>query len=181
MLLNTHTALGTPEALQAAAAQVMRIEDTTYGDGKEFVVRFRGRLVIDSVEAYSLAAEKFRALGCTPLFRWDGDAHAIIALRGTLLQGPMLPSWLVPVGGVALAAIVALIAIPRLTGGGSPGTAAVPSVDALFTTTTSRAMASRSLLSRRLWRSLPRLSERFRVAIMTLTLGPSPDGIAVTR
>jgi hypothetical protein len=53
---------------------------------------------------------------------------APIALRGTLLQGPMLPSWLVPVGGIALAAIVALIAIPRLTGSGSPGTAAVPSV-----------------------------------------------------
>jgi hypothetical protein len=50
-----------------------------------------------------------------------------IALRGTLLQGPMLPSWLVPAGGLALAAIVALIVIPRLTGGGSPGTAAVAS------------------------------------------------------
>src|SRR3990172_6007296 len=92
MLLNTHTVLGTPEALQAAAAQVMRIEDTTYGDGKEFVVRFRGRLVIDPVEAYSLAAEKFRALGCTPLFRWDGDAHAIIALRGTL-NPPASRAW----------------------------------------------------------------------------------------
>jgi hypothetical protein len=52
---------------------------------------------------------------------------APIALRGTLLQGPMLPSWLVPVGGLALAAIVALVVIPRLTGAGSPGTAAVPS------------------------------------------------------
>ena len=55
---------------------------------------------------------------------------ASIALRGTLLQGPMLPSWLVPVGGLALAAIIALVAIPRLTGSGSPGTAAVASTGA---------------------------------------------------
>ena len=46
-----------------------------------------------------------------------------ITLRGTLLQGPMLPSWLVPVGGLALAAVIALIVVPRLMGGG-PGSRA---------------------------------------------------------
>ena len=43
-----------------------------------------------------------------------------IALRGTLLQGPLLPGWLLPVGGIAVAAVVALVALPLLTGGGSP-------------------------------------------------------------
>ncbi len=41
---------------------------------------------------------------------------APIALRGTLLQGPILPSWLLPVGGLALAAILALVVVPGLMG-----------------------------------------------------------------
>ena len=40
-----------------------------------------------------------------------------LILRAGLLQGPLLPSWLVPVGGLAAAALVAVIAIPLLTGG----------------------------------------------------------------
>lgn len=51
-----------------------------------------------------------------------------IPLRGTFLQGPILPSWLVPAGGIAVAALVAVILIPRLTGGGNPDTLAVASV-----------------------------------------------------
>ena len=41
---------------------------------------------------------------------------APIALRGTLLQGPVLPSWLLPVGGLALAALIALVVVPGLMG-----------------------------------------------------------------
>ncbi len=52
---------------------------------------------------------------------------APIPLRGTFLQGPILPSWLVPAGGIAIAALVAVILIPRLTGAGNPGTGAVAS------------------------------------------------------
>jgi len=48
---------------------------------------------------------------------------APITLRATLLQGPILPTWLVPAGGLALAAILALVIVPRLTGAGGPGTA----------------------------------------------------------
>ena len=46
-----------------------------------------------------------------------------IQLRATMVQGPLLPSWLPVVGGLALAAIVALFALSRITGSG-PTTAA---------------------------------------------------------
>ncbi|HSL34412.1 MAG TPA: hypothetical protein VK871_12225 [Candidatus Limnocylindrales bacterium] len=42
-----------------------------------------------------------------------------ITLRATMLQGPILPTWLVPVGGIVLAAVLAIVILPRLTGGGS--------------------------------------------------------------
>lgn len=51
-----------------------------------------------------------------------------IPLRGTFLQGPILPSWLVPAGGIVVAALVALIVIPRLTGANDLDTQAVASV-----------------------------------------------------
>jgi hypothetical protein len=50
-----------------------------------------------------------------------------IPLRGTFLQGPILPSWLVPVGGIVVAALVAVLVIPRLTGANNPTTGALES------------------------------------------------------
>ncbi len=76
------------DALRSAAGQVMRIEDTTLGDGEKFAVRFRGQLIMDSVEAYALVAEKFRALRYTALFRREDGADAIIALPGTINPSP---------------------------------------------------------------------------------------------
>lgn len=61
-----------------------------------------------------------------------------IPLRGTFLQGPILPSWLVPAAGIAVLAVVALIAIPRLTGGGTGDLAAA----SVAPTTTPTAAAS---------------------------------------
>jgi hypothetical protein len=76
------------EALRAAAAQVMSIRDTTLGDAAQYAVRFRGRLVMDSVEAYARVAERFRALGHTAHFRMDGDDHAILAVKGVINPTP---------------------------------------------------------------------------------------------
>lgn len=47
-----------------------------------------------------------------------------VALRGTLLQRPLLPSWLLPVGAIALAAVIALVGLPLLTGSRAPQTGA---------------------------------------------------------
>jgi hypothetical protein len=45
-----------------------------------------------------------------------------IALRGTLLQGPILPAWLLPLGAIAVLAIVAILVLPGLTGSRDPRT-----------------------------------------------------------
>jgi hypothetical protein len=82
MLPSDHTLTDTTEALRRAAAQVMEIHDTTFGEDQKFDVRFRGRLKMDSIEAYALVAEKFRALNYTALFRKDRESDAILAVKG---------------------------------------------------------------------------------------------------
>ncbi|MCC7361696.1 MAG: hypothetical protein IT317_19585 [Anaerolineales bacterium] len=77
--------------LRAAVQQFMQVDDTTVGEGSDYAVRFRGRLTQDSIPAYTLAARLFRAAGFTPLFRPDGDRHAVLALRGTLNPRPSNP------------------------------------------------------------------------------------------
>jgi membrane-associated protease RseP (regulator of RpoE activity) len=74
--------------LRAAVQQFMQVEDTTVGEGPQFAVRFRGRLTQDSVAAYALASTAFRAAGYTPLFRPDGDRHAVLAVKGTYNPKP---------------------------------------------------------------------------------------------
>ena len=81
-------AVATPDRLREAVSQFMSIEDMTLGEGKDFAVRFRGHLVMESTQAYALAAESFRPLGYTPLFRKDGEAHAVLAVAGTINPTP---------------------------------------------------------------------------------------------
>ena len=78
----------TTDRLRSAVGHFMSVDDTTLGEGKDFAVRFRGHLVMDSMQAYSMAAESFRPLGYTPLFRKDGDTHVVLALAGTINPGP---------------------------------------------------------------------------------------------
>ena len=68
--------------LRAAAQQFMQIDDTTAGEGKDYALRFRGRLTQDSVAAYALAAKLFREAGYTPLFRPDGSASKLSDFLG---------------------------------------------------------------------------------------------------
>ncbi len=88
MLTNVQqsTAVST-DRLRAAAAQFMSIEDMNLGEGKDYAVRFLGRLMFESTQAYAQAAESFRQLGYTPLFRKDGETHVVLALAGTINPG----------------------------------------------------------------------------------------------
>jgi hypothetical protein len=84
------------DILRSIVGQVMRIDDATLGEPNKFFVRFRGQLVVDSVEAYARVAEKFRPLGYTPLFRKDGPADSVLAVSGVIAPRPsrVWISWL---------------------------------------------------------------------------------------
>lgn len=91
MLINKNAVMVSDDdviRLRAAAQQFMQVDDTTAGEGPEYAVRFRGRLTQDSVAAYATASRLFREAGYTPLFRPDGDRHAVLALRGTIDPKP---------------------------------------------------------------------------------------------
>lgn len=92
MLPTDSTPLDSAAALRVATQEFMNIADTTFGGAESYFLRFRGRLKLDSIEAYRLAAEKFRALGFTPLFRKEGDDHAVLAMKGTI-DPPPSPVW----------------------------------------------------------------------------------------
>jgi len=78
MLPTTRPLVDVTDRLRTAAARIMQIDDTTLGEGADYQVRFRGRLLIDSRQAYTQAAESFRELGYTPLFRKEGDTHVVL-------------------------------------------------------------------------------------------------------
>jgi hypothetical protein len=78
----------TTDGLRSAVQRFMSVDDMTLGEGKDFAVRFRGRLLMESTQAYAMAAESFRQLGYTALFRKEGDTHVVLAVAGTINPGP---------------------------------------------------------------------------------------------
>lgn len=83
------SALAEAAALRPIVAQIMTLADTTYGGPDDaYAVRFRGQLYRDSQEAYAFAAERFRPLGYTPLFRKDGPDHLVLAVAGVIAPAP---------------------------------------------------------------------------------------------
>ena len=78
--------------LQSAVRQVMMVEDVTAGTPREgYLVRFRGRLAIDSQEAYSRLEPIFAREGATLLFRVEGNRHVIAAVSGRVQARPSSP------------------------------------------------------------------------------------------
>ncbi len=69
------------DILNALVARIFRIEDTTLGNEKEYLVRFRGQLLSeDSVAAYDQLADGLRPYGLIPLFRKDEQGGQLIFL-----------------------------------------------------------------------------------------------------
>ncbi len=95
--------------LLSAVRQVMMVEDVTAGTAREgYLVRFRGRLLLDSQAAYSQLEPTFEREGTTLLFRVDGERHVVVAARGRVRPRPSrvwpnLALFLLTLGSVILA------------------------------------------------------------------------------
>lgn len=83
------------EVLTNHVARIFRIEDVTTGNGKDLLARYRGVLLSDdTVAAYDQLAEALRPHGITPLFRKDGDKHAILLVPKLVLPGQTPRLWI---------------------------------------------------------------------------------------
>lgn len=67
--------------IRSAVRDLFEIYDITHGIGRANAVRLRGRLLMDSRQAYDLVAERFSRLGYTPLFRSEGETDVILAVQ----------------------------------------------------------------------------------------------------
>jgi len=73
------------ERLLPAVRQVMAVSDVTAGGAKQgFAARFRGRLYLDSMEAYDRLKPVFTREDTTLLFRSKGEEHIILAVPGLI-------------------------------------------------------------------------------------------------
>jgi len=69
-------------AADAIVARVLAVEDRTGGSEKlGYLVRYRGRLLLDSEIAYDRLATQLAPHGLTPLFRWDDGRHAVLLVE----------------------------------------------------------------------------------------------------
>jgi Zn-dependent protease len=73
-----------PEILHAIVARVFRAEDMTLGDPqKNYIVRYRGRLLSDDSEAaYDQLTEYLKPYGVLPLFRIEDEMQVVYLITG---------------------------------------------------------------------------------------------------
>lgn len=80
------------QKLRDAVDRVMSIEDVTVGGpSQDYRVRFRGRLMVESQDAYEILEPVFRAEGQTLLFREEDGRHAVIGIQGVIEPEPSNP------------------------------------------------------------------------------------------
>jgi len=86
------------EILSSLVSSVFRIEDLTLGAASDnFLVRYRGQLLLDSIEAYAQLTEKLRPYQLTPLFRQEANGGQMILLTNRLPE-PKPSNWWINVG-----------------------------------------------------------------------------------
>ncbi len=92
MTIPDANAVASPEVerLTALVRRVFRVEEVTWG-GENYVVRYRGHLLGDSVQAYDALAEALRPLGITPLFRVEDGRQTVILVEGVFNPKPSNP------------------------------------------------------------------------------------------
>jgi membrane-associated protease RseP (regulator of RpoE activity) len=83
LLVDTQT-----ETFTQIVERYIKIEDITAGDAKQnYLVRYRGELYGDSVQAYDELAAALKPYDITPLFRKEREQAVILLMSGTLNPG----------------------------------------------------------------------------------------------
>jgi membrane-associated protease RseP (regulator of RpoE activity) len=81
------------DSLTPVVARYLRIDDVTAGDpAKDYIARYRGQLLGDSVEAYDHLVADLQAQELTILFRQEGEQHVIFLLAGAIRPKPSNPA-----------------------------------------------------------------------------------------
>jgi membrane-associated protease RseP (regulator of RpoE activity) len=82
------------EILNSIIGRVFRIDDYTAGGHADpYLMRYRGQLSLDSVEAYDQLCERLRPYDLTPLFRIDELGRQVILLVNSLPKPRQSNSW----------------------------------------------------------------------------------------
>jgi hypothetical protein len=85
-----------PDPYLPLVKQVFRIDEVTWGSEKQnFLVRYRGDLLIESQDAYAKLSNGLQSLDVTPLFRVEDGGETIILMKGIVRNPPISPSQLI--------------------------------------------------------------------------------------
>lgn len=72
--------------------KVFQIEEVTWGNEKQnFIVRYRGKLLLNSQDAYQQLSKNLDYLDVTPLFRIEAGREVIVLLKGIVRPKPSNP------------------------------------------------------------------------------------------
>lgn len=81
-----------PDPYLPIVKQVFQIDEVTWGSDKQnFLVRYRGNLLLESEDAYSSLSSGLQSLDVTPLFRVEDGSETIILMKGIVRPKPSNP------------------------------------------------------------------------------------------
>ncbi len=86
------TSIDLTDRIQNSVRRVFAIQDTTLGDSRSgYLVRYHGRMLIDSAQAYEKLAQELRLLEVTPLFRVEDGQQTVLVIDGVQDVKPSNP------------------------------------------------------------------------------------------
>jgi membrane-associated protease RseP (regulator of RpoE activity) len=81
-----------PDPYLPIVKQVFQIDEVTWGSDKQnFLVRYRGNLLLESEDAYASLSSGLQSLDVTPLFRVEDGSETIILMKGIVRPKPSNP------------------------------------------------------------------------------------------
>jgi membrane-associated protease RseP (regulator of RpoE activity) len=86
------TASQRSELVTSLVKQVLQVEETTWGSPQQqFLVRYRGHLLLESEAAYERLSQLLKPYEITPLFRIEKNSPTIILVEGVIEPKPSNP------------------------------------------------------------------------------------------